>query len=161
MVKHLPAMWKTWVRSLGQEDPLEKEMATHFSTLAWKIPWTEECCRLQSMRLQRVGHGWAISLHFTIIKKYSFWKKVHLFFVLFFFPFIFISWRLITLQYCSGFCHTLTWISHGSTCRKKKVHLCDHLLLRSSTSSQFLQAQILSMDWHLKPPLQTCHCWWL
>ena len=39
MVKHLPAMWKTWVRSLGGEDPLEKEMATHSSTLAWKIPW--------------------------------------------------------------------------------------------------------------------------
>ena len=56
MVKHLPAMWKTQVQSLGQEDPLEKEMATHFSTLAWKIPWTEEPGRLQSMGLQRVGH---------------------------------------------------------------------------------------------------------
>ena len=42
MVKHLPAMWETWVRSLGWEDPLEKEMATHSSTLAWKIPWAEE-----------------------------------------------------------------------------------------------------------------------
>ena len=42
MVKNLPAMWKTWVRSLGQEDPLEKEMATHTSILAWRIPWTEE-----------------------------------------------------------------------------------------------------------------------
>ena len=41
MVKHLPAMWETWVRSLGQEHPLEKEMATHSSTLAWKIPWME------------------------------------------------------------------------------------------------------------------------
>ena len=56
MVKCLPAMQKTWVRSLGQEDPLEKEMATHSSTLAWKIPWTEEPDRLQSMELQRVGH---------------------------------------------------------------------------------------------------------
>ena len=56
MVKHLPAMWKTWVRSLGWKDPLEKEMATHSSTLAWKIPWTEEPGRLQSMGLQRVGH---------------------------------------------------------------------------------------------------------
>ena len=45
-VKNLPAMWETWVRSLGQEDPLEKEMATHSSTLAWKIPWTEEPSRL-------------------------------------------------------------------------------------------------------------------
>ena len=49
MVKHLPTMWETGVQSLGQEDPLEKEMATHSSTLAWKIPWTEEHGRLQSM----------------------------------------------------------------------------------------------------------------
>ena len=56
MVKSLPTMWKTWVRSLGQEDPLEKEMATHSSILAWKIPWTEEPGRLQSMGSQRVGH---------------------------------------------------------------------------------------------------------
>ena len=53
-VKHLPAMWKTRVRSLGQEDPLEKEMATHSSTPAWKIPWMEE--PVQSMGSQRVGH---------------------------------------------------------------------------------------------------------
>ena len=45
-LKHLPAMWETWVRSLGQEDPLEKEMATHSSILAWRIPWTEEPGRL-------------------------------------------------------------------------------------------------------------------
>ena len=56
MVKCLPAMWETWVLSLGREDPLEKEMATHFSTLAWKILWTEEPGRLQSMGSQRVGH---------------------------------------------------------------------------------------------------------
>ena len=55
-------MWETRVQSLSQEDPLEKEMATHSSTLAWKIPWTEETCRLQSMELQRVGHDWATSL---------------------------------------------------------------------------------------------------
>ena len=47
-----------WVRSLGQEDPLEKEITTHSSTLAWKIPWMEESSRLQSMGLQRVGHDW-------------------------------------------------------------------------------------------------------
>ena len=56
MVKHLPIMWENRVRSLGQEDPLEKEMATHSSILAWKIPWTEEPGRLQSMGPQRVGH---------------------------------------------------------------------------------------------------------
>ena len=55
-VKHLPAVQESWVRSLGQEDPLEKEMANHSSTLAWKIPWTEEPRRLQSMGSQRVGH---------------------------------------------------------------------------------------------------------
>ena len=55
-VKRLSAMLETWVRSLGWEDPLEKEMTTHSSTLAWKIPWTEEPGRLQSMGLQRVGH---------------------------------------------------------------------------------------------------------
>ena len=48
-LKHLPAMWETWVRSLGQEDPLEKEMASHSSVLAWRIPWTEELGGLQSM----------------------------------------------------------------------------------------------------------------
>ena len=57
MVKCLPTVWETWVRSQGQEDPLEKEMATHYSTLAWKIPWTEEPGKLQSMGLQRVGHN--------------------------------------------------------------------------------------------------------
>ena len=62
-VKHLPAMRETWVRSLGQEDPLEKEMATHSSTLAWKIPWTEEPCKLQSTGSQRVGHDSATSLY--------------------------------------------------------------------------------------------------
>ena len=56
MVKCLPAMQETWVQSLGWEDPLQKEMATHSSTLAWKIPWTEEPGRLQSMGSQRVGH---------------------------------------------------------------------------------------------------------
>ena len=55
-VKCLPTMRETQVQSLGREDPLEKEMATHSSTLAWKIPWTENPGRLQSMRSQRVGH---------------------------------------------------------------------------------------------------------
>ena len=55
-VKHPSTMLETWVRSLGGEDLLEKEMATHSSTLAWKIPWTEEPFKLQSMGSQRVGH---------------------------------------------------------------------------------------------------------
>ena len=56
MVKNLPGMQKTWIQSLGQEDLLKKGMATHSSILAWRIPWTEEPGRLQSMRLQQVGH---------------------------------------------------------------------------------------------------------
>ena len=56
MVKRLPATWETQVHSLGRDDPLEKEMATHSSILAWKIPRTEEPGRLQSMGLKRVGH---------------------------------------------------------------------------------------------------------
>ena len=55
-LKNLPAMRETWVRFLGWEDPLEKEMATHSSILAWRIPWMEEPDGLQSMGLQRVGH---------------------------------------------------------------------------------------------------------
>ena len=69
MVKHLPTMQETGVRSLGQEDPLEKEMATHSSTLAWKIPWTEDPDRLQFMGSQRVRHDRAtsLSLFFTAL----------------------------------------------------------------------------------------------
>ena len=65
-VKHLPAMRETQVQFLGREDPLEKEMAIHSSTLAWKIPWTEEPDRLQSMVSQRVGHDWATSLSLSL-----------------------------------------------------------------------------------------------
>ena len=57
MVKHLPTMQETQVQSLGREDPLERKMVTNSSTLAWKIPWTEECGRLQSMGLLRVRHN--------------------------------------------------------------------------------------------------------
>ena len=56
MVKTVPAMWETQVRSLGQKDPLEKGMAVHSSILAWEIPWTEEPGGLQSMESQRAGH---------------------------------------------------------------------------------------------------------
>ena len=55
-LKHLPPTWETWVQSLGREDPLEKEMATHSNILAWRIPWTEEPGGLQSTGSQRVGH---------------------------------------------------------------------------------------------------------
>ena len=64
MVKRLSTMWETRVRSLDQEDPLEKEMAIHSSTIAWKIPWTEEPGRLQSLGLQRVGTTERLHFHF-------------------------------------------------------------------------------------------------
>ena len=71
-LKRLPAMRETWVRCLGREDPLEKEMATHSSILAWRIPWTGDPGGLQSTGLQRVGHDWATSLslsfHFYCVK---------------------------------------------------------------------------------------------
>ena len=70
MVKHLPTMRETRVQSLGQEDLLEREMPTHSSLHAWKIPWTEEPGGLQSMGSQRVGHNWATSLSFTFTFKY-------------------------------------------------------------------------------------------
>ena len=57
IVKKLPVMQETWVQSLGREDPLEEEMATHSSIFAWKIPWTEEPGRLQSIGLQRIRHN--------------------------------------------------------------------------------------------------------
>ena len=70
LVKNPFAMQETWVRSLGWEDPLEKEMAAHSSTLAWKIPWMEEPGRLQSMGSQRVRHDGASSLFFIIHSSY-------------------------------------------------------------------------------------------
>ena len=66
MVKRLPATRETQIRSLVREDPLEKEMAIHSSTLAWKIPWTEEPDGPQSMGSQRVGHDWATSFSFHL-----------------------------------------------------------------------------------------------
>ena len=90
MVKRLPAMQGTRVRSLGWEDLLEKEMATHSSILAWRIPWVEERGRLQFMGPQKVGHDWA-SLHFTSLNilmfisvtlYIDFWKSCLFFFLL-------------------------------------------------------------------------------
>ena len=68
-VKCLPAVQETWVRSLGWEDPLEKEMATHSSALAWKIPWTEEPGRLQSMGVTK---SWTRLSHFTSLHRVPF-----------------------------------------------------------------------------------------
>ena len=70
-LKRLPAMWETWVRSLGQEDPLEKEMATHSSILAWTIPWTEEPGGLQSTGSQRVGHHFTFTFYVHMVQVYK------------------------------------------------------------------------------------------
>jgi len=70
MVKNLPAMQETWVRSLGQEEPLEKGMATHSSIIACRIPWTEEPGRLQSIGSQQVRHNWATNT-FNTLKVYQ------------------------------------------------------------------------------------------
>ena len=73
MVKRLSTMLETWVRSLGWEDPLEREMAIHSRTIAWKIPWTEEPGRLQSMGSQRVRHDWATSFSLFFILSFAYW----------------------------------------------------------------------------------------
>ena len=73
-VKRLPTMRETRVWSLGGEDPLEKEMETHSSILAWKIPWTEEPSRLQAMGSQRVRHDWVTSYSLTEILKFNIQK---------------------------------------------------------------------------------------
>ena len=78
VVKNLPAMWETQVRSLGWEDPMKKGMATHSSILAWEIPWTEEPGGLQSMGSQRVRHDRA-----TNTLTYVFFNSFHQCFVIF------------------------------------------------------------------------------
>ena len=71
MVKRLSAMQETWVQSLGWEDPLEKAMAIHSRTIAWKIPWTEEPSRLQSVGSQRVRHDGVTSLSLSVYTRNS------------------------------------------------------------------------------------------
>ena len=87
----LPAMWEIWVQSLGQEDPLEKEMATHSSLVAWRIPWTEEPGRLQSMGSQRVRHDRATNTHT---------RKVHV-------AATEVSYKIVLLSWKDPLCFTL------------------------------------------------------
>ena len=79
MVKNLPAMQETRVWSLGQEDPLDKGMATHSSIVTWSTLWTEELGGLQSMGLQRVGHDWATNTFISLFKKHFFFNFIYLF----------------------------------------------------------------------------------
>ena len=99
-------------------------MTTHSSILAWEIPWTEDFGHygVQESTFPLHVSGDSIeenpqSLFWEKTKYWILWvKNISRSLKNFFFKFIFISWRLITLQYCSGFCHTLTWLSHGFTC---------------------------------------------
>ena len=94
MEKRLPAMWETRFQSLGWEDPLEKAMDTHSSTLAWKIPWTEEPGRLQSTGLQRVGHNWVTSLSFTLLIFNSSSASINI-------AFLYFIWDFIKIHRCT------------------------------------------------------------
>ena len=78
-LKRLPAMWETWVRSLGWEDPLEKEMATHSSILAWRIPWMEELCGLQSTGRKESDMAEWLHFHFHFGVFSSWWLLFFLF----------------------------------------------------------------------------------
>ena len=123
-------------------------MAPHFSTLAWKIPWMEESGRLGSMGLLRVGHDWATNT-FTSLKLPLTWE---IFFSLKKILFIYFNWRLITLQYCGGFCHTFTWISHGCTCvphPEPHSHLPPHPISQGHPSVPALSTlyHALNLDW--------------
>ena len=100
--KHMPTVQETQVWSLGWEDPLEKEMATHSSILAWKIPWTEEPGRLQSMGLQRVGHDWA-----TLLLRSPIRLKISSGFLV-----IFLIFLLSNLYFFVYFMFVFYWVFH-------------------------------------------------
>ena len=104
-LKHLPAMWETWVRSLSQEDPLEKEIATHSSIRAWRIPWMEEPGGLQSMGSQRVGHDWVTSLHFHFLCQRS---------AAFIYMDLFLSSLFCSINYLCIFLVILSYLDHCS-----------------------------------------------
>ena len=132
MVKRLPTMQETWVQSLGQEDLLEKEMATCFSILARKIPWMEEPGRLQSMGLQRVRRDWVTSPHFTssyntlaivsdsiILLKLPCWR-------------VFITKNLLFLEFLTFFSVSLT-----------NRHVCLTILENENLRSRSQHVQVL------------------
>ena len=118
-VKNLPAVQETRVQSLGWEDPLEKEMATHSSILAWKISWTEESGGLQSMGLQSVGHDWATNTYLhNSVKQLSFNLKI-----IFFAYFTFLNEMSVLgggeepgRPRASSCTWELTWVTGGRVC---------------------------------------------
>jgi len=125
MVKNLPAMWETWIQSLGQGDPLENGVATHSSILAWRIPWTEEAGRLQSMGSHWVRQNWATntviefcnsSFHYQFYFKPSIWKDV--FKLVFRWPLFLVIWDQYWLSTQSVHFHSIFTTDHG--CGKRK-----------------------------------------
>ena len=137
MLKNLPEMWESWVWSLGQKDALEKEMATHSSILAWRIPLTEEPGELQSLGLQKVGHHWATNTHThththtqthgMILRCWCFVRFVWLLLLLLFFPFS-LNWMSITGTLCLPYHCILgadNWFS--SFCRWEGILFLDGL----------------------------------
>ena len=111
MVKRLPTRRETRVQSLGREDLLEKEMAPHSSILAWKIPWTKEPVRLQSMGSQRVGHDWAtlLSLSFSLKNTLRFFTTVPFDTFLCSLPSCVTNWTKVCLIFKSLFWDTNFW----------------------------------------------------
>ena len=124
---------------------LEKEMATHSNILAWRIPGMGEPGALPSMGSHRVRHDWsdaAAAACWFVSKCLE----------IFFFFLIYFNWRLITLQYCGGFCHTFTWISHGCICAPHPdppSHLPPHPIPRGHPSAPALStlSHVLNLDW--------------
>ena len=122
-VKHLPAMQETWVQSLGQEDLLEKEMATHSSILAWTIPWMEELGSLQSIGSQRVKRDWATSLHTEIYEWIYQWIYIYIYICMYVYVYIYIFIVIENSSFIFLLLHTLIkypyfwkWISPGVIC---------------------------------------------
>ena len=138
-LKCLPAMRETWVWSLGGEDPLEKEMATHSSILAWRIPWTEELGGLQSTGSQRVGHDWQLHFHFHVCAHSAIQSCPTLR------PHGLVPW---TYYVCSliyiNICNKIYYLGRGYFCRKGAINTTvtiSDLLIKNKTKSHFLNEQ--------------------
>ena len=131
-------MQETWVRSLGEEDPLEKEMATHSSTLAWRIPWREEPGRLQSMGSQRVRHDWATSFHFfTLTLPCPFVSAIHGGAV---------CVRARLLQSCPALCHPVDHSPPGFSVHGiLQARILDWVAISSSRGSSWLRIEPTSL----------------
>ena len=114
-LKNLPALGETWVRSLSREDPLEKGMAAHSNMLAWRIPWTEEPGKLQSMGSQRVGHDWETSTTIIITTTTKTMKHQHWILCLILFPVSLACVRAKSYQSCPALCDPMDYSLPGSS----------------------------------------------